>query len=562
MNRSKKSQPLNLTPSGHTSVPRNSFDMGYHSVFTSPAGLILPTYVQDVQPDDYLDLKVGNFTRTMPVNTAAFSRYKECTDFYFVPYRLLWRWYDQLYTGVSDYSTTSAPFDPAVANPQHTIPYIQPSAILQMLQTDAKDIHGMPIKYWTERMLDLLGYGVSNDSAVSTEDYYYKLSKLTPIQPNFNPFRLLAFQRIYADFYRNSDYEKNDPWSYNIDGLAENRYIGDPYLTKMFTPRYIQWKKDRLTSVKPTPLSAGTSIDQTSYPKNEGQSSTNNAINEDTDFIQFQTTLAGFVNNQSNPEFSIQSLRSAMALDRLSRLTMLTPKRYKDQIKTHFGVQPDNSDYYSPRYLGSFEENVVIGEITATSSGSDSESSNVLGQIAGKGICAGHTNRPITAHFNEPGIVLGMHYIQPLSEYDSNRIDDFNRKFSRSDYYTPEYDNLGLQPIIGSTVGIKVAAPLINELNSNSGYQARYCEYKTRLDEVHGLLQSKKSLSPWVSPRSMTLTQQGYISTADLYVNPKITDTLFALKYDGKQEADAFICHFRYDATLVRNMSTLGLPTL
>ena len=79
---------LNLEQGGHISVPRNSFDMGYHTMFTCPVGLLLPTYVQDVQPDDYLKLDVSNFTRTMPVNTAAFSRMKEITKFFFVPYRL------------------------------------------------------------------------------------------------------------------------------------------------------------------------------------------------------------------------------------------------------------------------------------------------------------------------------------------------------------------------------------------------------------------------------------------------------------------------------------------
>ena len=100
---------LNLEQGGHISVPRNSFDMGYHSMFTCPAGLLLPTYVQDVQPDDYLKLDVSNFTRTMPVNTAAFSRMKEITKFFFVPYRLLWQNFNDFYTGVSDITTAYTP---------------------------------------------------------------------------------------------------------------------------------------------------------------------------------------------------------------------------------------------------------------------------------------------------------------------------------------------------------------------------------------------------------------------------------------------------------------------
>ena len=105
---SRMASPLNLTPGGSVSVPRNSFDMKHHQVFTSPAGMLLPAYVEDVMPNDFIKLDVSSFSRTMPVNTAAFSRFKEKCDFYFVPYRLLWRWYDQFLTGVTDWRSTVA----------------------------------------------------------------------------------------------------------------------------------------------------------------------------------------------------------------------------------------------------------------------------------------------------------------------------------------------------------------------------------------------------------------------------------------------------------------------
>ena len=125
---------LNLEQGGHISVPRNSFDMGYHTMFTSPAGLLLPTYIQDVQPDDYLKLDVANFTRTMPVNTAAFSRLKEITKYYFVPYRLLWQNFNQFYTGVSDITTA---YTPQTGIPS-TLPYLTIDHIIAILENDGK----------------------------------------------------------------------------------------------------------------------------------------------------------------------------------------------------------------------------------------------------------------------------------------------------------------------------------------------------------------------------------------------------------------------------------------
>ena len=191
--------PLNLEQGGHISVPRNSFDMGYHSMFTCPAGLLLPTYVQDVQPDDYLKLDVSNFTRTMPVNTAAFSRMKEITKFFFVPYRLLWQNFNQFYTGVSDITTA---YTPQVGVPS-SVPYLPIDSIIFMLETTSLTDFGTPVSKYVERLLDLCGYPVSNDSSVTTlQMYKYMRDKSVSAgkpKPVFNMFRLLAYQRIFFD---------------------------------------------------------------------------------------------------------------------------------------------------------------------------------------------------------------------------------------------------------------------------------------------------------------------------------------------------------------------------
>ena len=189
-----------------------------------------------------------------------------------------------------------------------------------------------------------------------------------------------------------------------------------------------------------------------------------------------------------------------MAYDRLARLTMLSPKTYEAQLKAQFGVTPDNCDYCSVRYLGSYDSTINIGEVTASAAGeTGTGSKSVLGQLAGKGISSGERNGIIKANFNEPGIVMGIHHIQPYSEYDSNRLDDFNKKLNRNDFYMPSYDNLGLQPLLRGQAAIPADGNV--DINAVVGYQTRYLEYKTRVDEVHGQFQSKRSLSAWCMPR-------------------------------------------------------------
>ena len=223
-------------------------------MFTSPAGMLLPTYVQDVQPDDYLKLDVANFTRTMPVNTAAFSRMKEITKFYFVPYRLLWQNFNQFYTGVSDITTA---YTPQTGVPS-TLPYLTIDHLITALESTTPDDFLLQKGYFAERLLDLLGFPVSNDSSVSTLQMYkniktYNEANSLP-QPTFNPFRLLAYQRIFFDFYRNTDYTANEPRYYNIDNYAGATALDYPTAGFILQPRYSLWYKDRMTSVKPSPL--------------------------------------------------------------------------------------------------------------------------------------------------------------------------------------------------------------------------------------------------------------------------------------------------------------------
>ena len=53
----------------------------------------------------------------------------------------------------------------------------------------------------------------------------------------------------------------------------------------------------------------------------------------------------------------------------MARLTMLSPKTYEAQLKSQFGVTPDNCDYCSVRYLGSYDFTINIGEVTASAAG-------------------------------------------------------------------------------------------------------------------------------------------------------------------------------------------------
>ena len=115
-------------------------------------------------------------------------------------------------------NTAYSPVDPATT--PKDLPYLLGSDIGIFLASSTLDTFGFPMKYYLERILDLLGYPVAPGDPNKTLPLLYAKDSGTMANNHFNPFRLFALARIYYEFYRQSDYESNIPSSYNLDKLS------------------------------------------------------------------------------------------------------------------------------------------------------------------------------------------------------------------------------------------------------------------------------------------------------------------------------------------------------
>ena len=77
---------------------RDGYDLSKNRVFTAKVGELLPVYWTHVIPSSKYQIKTQWFTRTMPVETSAFTRIREYYDWFFVPYRLLWKYAPEVVT--------------------------------------------------------------------------------------------------------------------------------------------------------------------------------------------------------------------------------------------------------------------------------------------------------------------------------------------------------------------------------------------------------------------------------------------------------------------------------
>lgn len=615
-----KSDIYNISPETDKG-PRNSFDLSHSFLFTAPCGEILPCYCEDVKMGDKIKLSLLSVTRTRPVNTAAFMSFDQKIDFWFIPYRLLWSAYEQWRLSQT---IRRSSLDLQNVGLQDFLPYTSWNSLGVFASSNKKvataNDPSVPTLASAVRFLDLLGYGLppfSNitmtlsafkapDAKISSSLNSYFLS-LDSSGLRMNYFRLAAFQCVYMSSYRNEEYEVLDPSYYNCDSLfvtGTNPYpsplngdsavangtsflkvdSSNPILTlnKLFTPRYKNWRKDLFTSLKPTsgyssngpqinyPALAGSDFSwpALSHPSS-GSSEYASGRNFNNGFSgNYQSLgLSGTVENdklQGSALLYSHNIRALMSQDKFTRLMIYADKNYSAQMRALFGV--DVKEPNVPRYLGSFRSDVSISDVTATSAGSDgdtdNESTTVLGQLAGKGY-GQNSDKVFEESFGEDGIVMGVQYIMPRNNYDAYRINRFNTKISRWDYFYPEFDGLGMQPVFAYERNLPGQSlddgGQVVPSTTVLGYAARFSEYKCRQSETHGCFAANQPDNNW----TLSNNQFGIVSAGDFAcykILPNITDRIFSMKYDGSQATDPFMCYLQYQVTKVSNMEALGVP--
>ena len=160
-------------------VHRPSFDLSSKKLFTAKIGEILPVYWQIAIPGNKYRISSDWFTRTVPVNTAAYTRIKEYYDVYAVPLRLISRALPQAFTQMTDYMTSAA--SSATNTTQLTqVPFTSLGTISSTIQSfvsdDIVDDAGFNCSYGACKLLDYLGYGAfigtgNQSKAVITTTY-------------------------------------------------------------------------------------------------------------------------------------------------------------------------------------------------------------------------------------------------------------------------------------------------------------------------------------------------------------------------------------------------------
>lgn len=577
---------------------RAGFDLSKRKAFTANAGEILPLKVWDVIPGDDLEFDIKSFTRTAPIQTAAFTRIKEYIDFYFVPANLLWNQFNTMVSQmganrqvVSDVNNP----DFAQVNQLPTFTLFQLLDIYgefkSMPDTNAssKDMMGVSKAHSMRKLCWYLGYGdleyyFENGYVVGSADNINKFDN-----PRLNPFPWLAYNKVYSDHFRNTQWEKSDPFSFNINYVngTSTQFSLDPLKNNsgFFGIRYSNWEKDLFMGLLPQSqfgnnaavdlgslLQAQTSdniklisrVTQSAVPlQTNTQSSLGTYVTAGGNdlfvlpdaSVRSIAAAIGLTPQSLHNAFSILALRKAEAEQKFREITQSVHQDYKSQVDAHWDEKV--SDAYSDmsRRIGGFDSSLDISEVV---------NQNLIdgntADIQGKGVNAMEGK----VRFQNNGLygwIVAVYHAQPRLDYAfRSRLSKQMTRTQVTDYAIPEFDKIGMDSVLRQELANDkslVNSPIL-------GYAPRYYDYKTDVDEVVGAF-VEGGLTDWVAPLSEEYLKEYLKNNTWSYpimkVNPDILNPIFTFdagKTDFTQEQFRTLCYM--DVKAVRKLDRDGLP--
>lgn len=176
---------------------------------------------------------------------------------------------------------------------------------------------------------------------------------------------------------------------------------------------------------------------------------------------------------------TVNQLRESLAIQRFEEARAMYGSRYTEYLMASFKVRSSDARLQRPEYLGGGKQNIQFSEIIQSAQDGGSGSETPVGTLRGHGITAMKSNR-FRRFFEEHGYIVTCMSILPKSIYMNGIQRTWNRR-TKYDFYQPELENLGQQPILNKEIYAPAANP-----DGTFGYTDRYDEYRKQWSRVTG----------------------------------------------------------------------------
>lgn len=625
---------------------KSGHDISAKNCFTAKVGELLPVWTDFAIPNSTYRFNLEYFTRTRPVQTSAYTRIREYFDFFAVPCDLIWKSFDSAVIQMGEKAPIQSKDLLTNLTVKGDLPYctlldfsnslFYAAGNPSQLGDDVSVVSGFGNIFGYNRgdvnykLLHMLDYGnlVRKDSVAigsganrfwnmqSALSDFKTYSQKYNVNLAVNLFPLAAYQKIYQDFFRWSQWENADPTSYNFDwyqgsgnvfgasGLVSAIPASNGYWKRdnLFSLRYANWNKDKFMGVLPNsqfgdlavvdlgsfsstesriPVGAYTGVNSSGKFKqlqttvqsvNTGSTSSNKTTelyprDSDSIAVREQNPLWAVLGESPdlNLKFSVLALRQAEALQKWKEITQSVDTNYRDQIKAHFGVSVPQSESHMAKYIGGVARNLDISEVVNNFlPGPGNDSSQAY--IYGKGVGSGQGSMTFSSGSGYH-IIMCIYHAVPLLDYAISGPDGQRLVTSVEDLPIPEFDNIGMESVPAVELMNSNLYSNVNSADKVLGYNPRYYNWKTKIDRIHGAFTT--TLKDWVAPIDDSFLYSLFGGGLATYkgvtwpffkVNPNTLDDIFAVKVDSTWETDQLLVNCNVGCYVTRPLSADGVP--
>lgn len=533
-------------------IPRSKFDRSSRHKTTFNCGELIPIYVDDALPGDTFQMDMAHVIRmSTSIHPTMDNSYFEVYAFA-VPYRLVMEHFKELMG-----ENTTSKWEQTT---EYEIPQITSPADTGWAKGTIADHMGLPIN-------------VPNLSVSAL------------------PFR--AYALIVNEWFR--DQNLQDPAYISLDETTQTGTNGSNYITDLQNggmPFNVAKYHDYFTSALPEPqkgpdvmlpLGKQAPIITSKLIPQQYQSTTpmrlqladgSGGLPEANKILKVgadgnldssansDNTLNGhlqpsnlWASLENATSAKISELRQAIAVQHLYEADARGGTRYREIIKSHFGVTSPDARQQVPEFLGGMKTPLNVDQVIQTS-GTQNESGT---QTTPQGNVTGFTHAAdadslFVKSFTEHTIVMILACVRTLHTYQQG-IERFWSKKKRLDFYWNELANIGEQAILNK----EIYAQGKEEDEEAFGYQEPWAEYRYKPSIITGELRStySRTLDSWHYgddyDKLPTLSNEWIQETKN-----NIDRTLAV----QSSVADQFILDMAFKCECTRPMPIYGIPGL
>lgn len=490
----------------------NKFDLSSRHVTTQDFFKLRPVYYRELMPGQSINIKHSTFARLMPLDKPMFGGAKIINRGFFVPYRLVFPYFNDFITdnsSIDGTTTVKVTQTPWIYNRDLCNLIVSSSSfVTQTSVGNAYDIYYNNVYYkYTNsgRMLltILNSCGISVDfTFIDADDKGAPVSLL-----NF-----LCYCKVYYDWYMNPAYGQLNTilesylYAFRLGGYvsaADQQILG----SLLYDVIYTRYDNDYFTSAFDNP---NVPNDATFSPYSIPDV-TNDSTGADNYKSKARSSTSSSSYVPSTPSINNATTSSVIApvnitqyiLDSLKSLTeylkryQLVGSRTLDRYLANFGITLDSDKLKRSIYLGKNESVIEVSDVMATANtdsvepGTQETVNTPVGDYTGKGVSMQRGGQ-FNYKADEFGCLIIISTILPSIGYVQG-VNRMNMHIDRFDFFTPDFDALGPQAIAraelfndGCTLDHQQNIPQDWTKTGIFGYTPRYAEYCVPNDWLSG----------------------------------------------------------------------------